>query len=75
MKFSIQDELRMHRVRIVEEEYQLALKVEEKQNRQFSQKNRGARRAHCLPHGVVLIVEEVNHPKELENKKIPDTGT
>ena len=34
----------MHRVRNVEEAYQLALKAEEKQNRQFVQRNRGARR-------------------------------
>ena len=32
LKFSIQDELNMHRVRNVEEVYQLALKVVEKQN-------------------------------------------
>jgi hypothetical protein len=44
LKNYIQDELRMHRVRNVEEAYQLALKVEEKKNRQFSQMNRGERR-------------------------------
>ena len=33
----------MHRVRSVEESYLLALKDEEKQNRQFSQRNKGAR--------------------------------
>jgi hypothetical protein len=44
LKFSIQDELSMHRVRSVEEEYQLALNLEEKQNRKFSQRNKGARR-------------------------------
>ena len=59
----------------MEESYQLALNVKEKQNRQFSQKNRGARRAHCLPHGVVLIVEEVNHPKELKKHKTLDKIT
>ena len=32
LKFSIQDELSMHRVRSVEEAYQLALKAQEKQN-------------------------------------------
>jgi hypothetical protein len=32
LKFSIQDELSMDRVRNVEEAYQLALKAEEKQN-------------------------------------------
>ena len=41
LKFSIQDELNMHRVHNVEDAYQLALKDEEKQNRQFSQRNRG----------------------------------
>ena len=35
LKFSIQDELSMHRVCNMEEAYQLALKVEEKQNQQF----------------------------------------
>jgi hypothetical protein len=45
LKFSIQDELSMHRVCSVEEAYQLALKAKEKINRQFSQRNRGARRA------------------------------
>ena len=34
----------MHRVCNVEESYQLALKVEEKQNQQFSQRNKGARK-------------------------------
>ena len=34
----------MHRVCNVEEAYQLALKAEEKQNQQFSQRNRGERR-------------------------------
>ena len=34
----------MHRVRNVEEAYQLTLKVEEKLKQQFSQRNRGARR-------------------------------
>ena len=32
LKFSTQDELSMHRVRSVEEAYQLALKAQEKQN-------------------------------------------
>ena len=49
LKFSIQDELSMHRVRNVEEAYQLALKDEEKQNRQFVQRNRGARRGTLSP--------------------------
>jgi hypothetical protein len=44
LKFSIQDELSMHIVRNMEETYQLALKVEEKINQQFSQSNRGERR-------------------------------
>jgi hypothetical protein len=44
LKFSIQVELSMHRVCNVEEAYQLALKVEEKLNQKFSQRNRGARR-------------------------------
>ena len=35
LKFYIQDEFSMHRVRNVEEAYQLALKAEEEQNRQF----------------------------------------
>ena len=38
----------MHRVRNVEEAYQLDLKAAEKQNRQFSQRNRGARRGTSL---------------------------
>ena len=42
--FSIQDELSMHRVQSVEEAYMLSIKYEEKQNRQFAQRNRGARR-------------------------------
>ena len=52
LKFSIQDELSMHRVHNVEEAYQLALKAQEKQNRQFAQRNRGARRGtSSSPHG------------------------
>jgi hypothetical protein len=43
LKFYIQDELSMHRVRSVEEAYQLALKAQEKKNQQFSQRIRGAR--------------------------------
>jgi hypothetical protein len=42
LKFSIQDELSMHRVCSVEEAYQLSLKVEKKK-RQFSKRNKGAR--------------------------------
>jgi hypothetical protein len=34
----------MHRVRSIEEAYQLVLKVEEKKNRQLTQRNGGARR-------------------------------
>ena len=49
LKFSIQDELSMHRVRNVEEAYQLALKGKEKQNRQFVQRNIGARRGTLSP--------------------------
>ena len=49
LKFSIQYELSMHRVRIMEEAYQLALKAEEKQNQQFVQRNRGARRGTLSP--------------------------
>ena len=44
LKFSIQDELSMHRVHSVGESYQLALKAQEKKNQQFTQRNRGARR-------------------------------
>ena len=44
LKFSIQDEMSINRVHSMEEAYQLALKAEEKQNRQFSQRNRGERR-------------------------------
>jgi hypothetical protein len=44
LKFSIQDDLSMHRVCSMEEAYQLAFKVEEKKNRQFSQRNRGEKR-------------------------------
>ena len=52
LKFSIQDELSMHRVCNVEEAYQLALNVEEKQNQQFVQRNKGARRGTLSPsHG------------------------
>ena len=49
LKFFIQDELSMHRVRDVEEAYRLALKAEEKQNRQFVQRNRRARRSTLSP--------------------------
>jgi hypothetical protein len=44
LKYSIQDELSMHKVHNMEEAYQLSLKAEEKINQQFSQRNRGARR-------------------------------
>ena len=44
LKFSIQDGLSIHRVHSMEEAYQLALKDEEKQNRQFAQRSKGARR-------------------------------
>ena len=49
LKFSIQDEWSMHRVRNMEEAYQLALNIVEKQNRQFVQRNRGARRGTWSP--------------------------
>ena len=49
LKFSIQDELSMHRVNSMEEAYQLALKAEEKQNRQYNQRNRGGRRGTSTP--------------------------
>ena len=49
LKFTIQNELSMHRVHNVEEAYQLALKAEEKKNCQFSQRNRGARRGISAP--------------------------
>ena len=35
LKFSIQDELSMHRVNSMEEDYQLALKAKEKHNRKY----------------------------------------
>ena len=44
LKFSIQDELSMHRVNSMEEAYQLALKDKEKKNQQYNQRNRGGRR-------------------------------
>ena len=53
----------MHRVHNMEKAYQLALKDKENKNRQFSQRKEEQGGAHCLPHGVVLIMEEVNHPK------------
>ena len=49
LKFSIQDELSMHHVNSMEEAYQLALKAEEKQNRQYFQRNRGGRRGSSMP--------------------------
>ena len=49
LKFTIQDELSMHRVTSMEEAYQLALKAEEKQNRQYTQRNRGGRRGTSTP--------------------------
>ena len=49
LKFTIQDELSMHRVNSMEEAYQLALKAEEKQNRQYNQRNRGDRRGASTP--------------------------
>ena len=52
LKFVIQDELSMHRVRNMEEAYQLALMDEENQNQQFVQRNKGARRGTFSPlHG------------------------
>ena len=39
----------MHRVRNVEEAYQLALKAEEKQSQKFVERNRGARRGTLSP--------------------------
>ena len=49
MKFSIQDELSMHHVNNMEEGYQLALKAEEQQNRQYFQRNRGGQRGTSTP--------------------------
>jgi hypothetical protein len=43
LKFSIQDELSMHRVRSMEEAYKLDLKGKEKINQQFYQRNRRER--------------------------------
>ena len=39
----------MHRVTSMEEAYQLALKAEEKKNRQYTQRNRGGRRGTSTP--------------------------
>ena len=39
----------MHRVNSMEEAYQLALKAEEKKNRQYNQRNRGGRRRASTP--------------------------
>lgn len=49
LKFTIEDELSIHKIQNVEEAYQLALKAKEKQNHQFSQRNRGARRGISAP--------------------------
>ena len=49
LKLSIQDELSMHCVNSMEEAYQLALKVEEKQNRKYFQRNRGGQRDISTP--------------------------
>ena len=63
LKFFIQDELSMHRVRNVEEAYRLALKVEEKQNRQFVQRIEEQGGVHHLPHVEALTLLKVYHPK------------
>ena len=70
MKFSIQGELRIHRFCNTEEVYQLALKDEEKKWTIFSKGIEEQEEAHHLPHGVVLIMEETSHPKELKRKNI-----
>ena len=75
LKFSIQYELRMHSVRSVEESYQLSLKAEEKKPDNLLKGIEEQGGVHCLPHGVVLIMEEANHPKELKKKKILDKVT
>lgn len=49
LKFSIQDEISMHHVNSMEEAYQLAMKAEEMQNRQYNQRNRGGRRGTSTP--------------------------
>lgn len=49
LKFSISNELSMHQISRKEEAYKLALKVEEKQSRQYFQRNRGGRRGISSP--------------------------
>jgi hypothetical protein len=75
LKFSIQDELNMQRVRSVEEAYQLALKVEENLNQQFSQRNRGTRRGISFASQGGFNYGEANHPKDLRKNKILDKVT
>jgi hypothetical protein len=41
LRYEIQDEIRMRTIRIVEDEYQIAVKAEEKLARKQSQQNRG----------------------------------
>jgi hypothetical protein len=75
LKFSIQDELSMHRVHSVEEAYQLDLKVEGKKIDNFLkgiEEQGGVRR---LPHWVVSNMAEVNHPKEMRKQNILDKVT
>ena len=70
LKFSIHDELSMHRVRNVEDAYQLVLKSKEKKIKNLFRGIEEQGGVHCLLCRVVLIMTEVNLLKELRKLKI-----
>jgi hypothetical protein len=69
LRYEIQDEMSMLTIRMVEDAYQMALKVEEKLNRKQSQRGRG--RNH--PRGKSIAQDRYQKPKE--DWKKPQTRT
>jgi hypothetical protein len=68
-RYEIQDELNLATIRMVEDAYQLALKVEEKLSRKQSQRGRG--RSH--PKGKLVAQDKYQNPKD--DWKKPQTQT
>jgi hypothetical protein len=60
LRYDIQDELSMVTIRMVEDAYQMALKVEEKLSRKQGQRGRGR----SQPRGKAIAQERTQNPKE-----------
>jgi hypothetical protein len=69
LRYDIQDEMSMVTIRMVEDSYQMALKVEEKLSRKQGQRGRGK----IHPKGKSITQDKYQKPKEEWNK--PQTRT